>query len=383
MASTKALGRFLTPASSSSLCRAFKNNHNKFIRTTPVASFSTSAVNKSVIRGKRLIYKQNGDPNEVVEFEDYGVSMSNLGKNDIMVRMLAAPINPADINMIQGVYPIKPDMPAVGGNEGVGEVMIVGEDVNDFSPLDRVVPANSGAGTWQSLITGSQNDFVKVTSELPVEYTSMISVNPCTAYRMLNDFADLSEGDTVIQNGSNSGVGTCVIQIAKAMGLKTINIVRSRDDDQTMADELKKLGADVVLTEDEVNGKRGSAILNGLAKPKLALNSVGGRSSLNLAKVLAQDATMVTYGGMSKKPVMIPTGKLIFNDVQYKGFWMTRWNQQCSMEERVAMLEDLTTMMMQGQLILPFETFIFSDAKKAIAAAQAPFKQAKPVILFS
>ena len=67
---------------------------------------------------------QNTRPWKVLRLEDHEVSLE-VGPGEVLVRMLAAPINPADINMIEGTYPVKPDkFPAIGGNEGVGEVLL-------------------------------------------------------------------------------------------------------------------------------------------------------------------------------------------------------------------------------------------------------------------
>ena len=66
--------------------------------------------------------------------------------------------------------------------------------------------------------------------EIDIVAASVLRVNPGTAYRMLHDFADLRPGDLVVQNGSNSSVGQAVIQIAKAMGVKTANVIRERPD---------------------------------------------------------------------------------------------------------------------------------------------------------
>jgi NADPH:quinone reductase-like Zn-dependent oxidoreductase len=68
-------------------------------------------------------------------------------ENDVCVKMLAAPINPSDINRIQGVYPVRPEPPAVGGYEGVGEVHSVGAAVTAFSPGDWVIPSPPSFGT--------------------------------------------------------------------------------------------------------------------------------------------------------------------------------------------------------------------------------------------
>lgn len=83
------------------------------------------------------------------------------------------------------------------------------------------------AGTWTQFKCASADDVIKVPKNIPIAYAATISVNPCTAYRLLHDFEKLSEGDVVIQNGANSMVGLAVVQIAREMGIKTVNIVRS------------------------------------------------------------------------------------------------------------------------------------------------------------
>lgn len=73
--------------------------------------------------------------------------MKEGNKSGVHFRMLASPINPADINQIQGVYPIKPPVPAVGGNEGVAEVLHVGSNVTSVKPGDWIIPSQAGFGT--------------------------------------------------------------------------------------------------------------------------------------------------------------------------------------------------------------------------------------------
>lgn len=66
----------------------------------------------------------------------------------VRFKMLASPVNPADINQIQGVYPIKPALPAVGGNEGVAQVLEVGSQVRSVKPGDWIIPAQAGFGCF-------------------------------------------------------------------------------------------------------------------------------------------------------------------------------------------------------------------------------------------
>lgn len=61
--------------------------------------------------------------------------------------MIIAPINPADINTIQGTYPIKPSLPSSPGFEGIGEVIAIGSGVKNLVPGDRVI-SDGAIGTW-------------------------------------------------------------------------------------------------------------------------------------------------------------------------------------------------------------------------------------------
>jgi trans-2-enoyl-CoA reductase len=76
--------------------------------------------------------------------------------------MLAAPINPADINTIQGVYAIKPPLPSIPGNEGVGEVINVGTKVTDLRKGDRVLPRANAWGTWRTHAVCDAKEMMKV-----------------------------------------------------------------------------------------------------------------------------------------------------------------------------------------------------------------------------
>lgn len=64
--------------------------------------------------------------------------------------MLVASINPADINTIQGTYPVKPELPGVPGHEGVGKIVEVGNKVKDLTVGDVVIPNVENFGTWRS-----------------------------------------------------------------------------------------------------------------------------------------------------------------------------------------------------------------------------------------
>lgn len=170
----------------------------------------------------------------------------------VLVKMLAAPVNPADINTIQGVYPVKPPLPSIPGNEGVGRIEEVGEGVRNLKVGDLVLPRESAWGTWRTFAVCDAKELLTIADDLDIVTAATMSVNPCTAYRMLKDFVDLNLGDVVIQNGANSACGQSIIQLCKAWGFRSVNIVRNRSDIDSLKNQLTELGADYVLTEEEL-----------------------------------------------------------------------------------------------------------------------------------
>jgi len=325
-----------------------------------------------------LVYSEYGNPNRVLKLEETPTGSSD----KVHVKMLAAPINPADINMIQGTYGVSATFPAIGGNEGVGVVENPGN--SSLRKGDWVIPASAGFGTWRTDSFVDADALCKVPNNIPVEYAATMAVNPCTAWRMLEDFVTLQSGDVVIQNGANSMVGLAVAQIAKARGIKVINVVRSRDNDtDKFVSGLKSQGLDLVITEEQLaSSKEFASLTKGLPKPKLALNCVGGQSATNVARSLSNNGVMVTYGGMSRKPILVPTGALIFNNLTFRGFWMTRWNSNNPLSVREDMLNQIGALINEKKLKFNFVSFPLAQYEKALELSCEGRKDAKVLLKF-
>ncbi|KAI8996983.1 hypothetical protein BDB01DRAFT_769400 [Pilobolus umbonatus] len=358
-----------------------------------VRAYSSSS---SDIVAKAMVFSNYGQPSDVLRWHSY--RLPPLTSDSVYVKFLASPINPADVNMIQGVYPIKPTFQtlggmndvAVGGNEGVAEVIAVGDNVSSLKVGDEVVMAKSGYGTWRTHAAGLATDFQLLPSadNVSLIQKATISVNPCTAYRMLKDFIQLKQGDYIIQNGGNSAVGQAVIQLAKAWGLNTINVVRNRPDIDKLRDELTELGGTHVITDDVLGSHETRKLVKswtGGNTPLLGLNCVGGKSAVEMAKYLGINGKYVTYGAMSKSPLSIPASLLIFKNISFHGFWVSKWGEIHSPEERYAMFKDITQLMSQGQLGEPKWSQVQWDEqtmKQAVDQGISGFATGKQIILF-
>lgn len=293
--------------------------------------------------------------------------------NEVLVKMLAAPINPADMNIVQGTYPVKQNLPAIAGSEGVGVVQAVGPQVKNLKKDARVIVAKPGqAGTWTTHNLFAEDTLDVVPDDIPIDYAAMLAINPSTAYRLLNDFVPLKEGDVVIQNCANSIVGQSVIQLAKAKKLVTINVIRPRYDEGEMVERLKHVGGSVVVDENYARSPNLKKILADLPPPKLALNGVGGASATNLAQLLGDGGVMVNYGAMSRQPVTIPSSSLMFKDITVKGFWLHKWLAQHSAEERRQMQDAIIPMIRNKDMVLFTEHLPLDNFERALAKAFQP-----------
>lgn len=222
---------------------------------------------------------------------------------------------------------------------------------------------------------------MKVPNDIPAAYAATLTINPATAYCMLREFEKLSPGDIVIQNGGNSMVGQAVIQLAREMGLRTINVVRTqRPEVETALKLMTNLGGDVNVPDHYVGTASFNEILKDLPPVKLALNCVGGSSATDLARVLAPGGTLVTYGGMSKEPLTIPHDLIVHKQLKLRGFWIADWYAKHSREEASHMLNDIAGLVRDKRLFFFYRMHDIDDFPRALEKATEPFQNRKVVL---
>lgn len=302
---------------------------------------------RTMITSHCVMIKEHGQPKDVLFTHEYEIDDDNLKEDSVLVKTLSSPINPSDINQIEGVYPSQPpktqdlgtSFPTfVCGNEGLFEVVKVGSGVKDFQAGDWAVPLRVNMGTWRTYGEFSKEKLFKIPNPqqskdqgkppLNVVQASTLLVNPLSAYLMLNNFMKLEKNDWFIQNGGNSAVGKYATQIGKIMGVNSISVIRDRPNIDEVKQDLKGLGATQVITEEENNDREYSKQVKNWIKEsggnlKLGLNCVGGKSSTGVARKLQNDGLMLTYGGMSFQPVILPTSIHLFKNITSAGFWST------------------------------------------------------------
>jgi trans-2-enoyl-CoA reductase len=321
---------------------------------------------------KAIVYQAHGKPEEVLRLEEQKLQAP--AADEALVRVLAAPINPADLNQIEGKYPIRAPLPATPGFEGAGVVEKIGGSVQGPAVGTQVILPHD-FGTWREACVLKADKLVAVPNDIAPEQAAMLKINPLTAWRMLHDFVVLQPGDWVIQNAANSAAGRAVIQISRELGYKTVNVVRRAE----LIEELRAEGGDVVLLDNEDLREAVAAATHG-AMIRLALNAVGGESALRLAKIVAPEATIVTYGAMSLRPLTLPNGLLIFKNLHFTGFWVNKWYEQATPAQRNQTFGRIFELAQRGLLQTKVErTYSLGEFAKAVGHAGQGMRDGKVV----
>ena len=124
---------------------------------------------------RAIIIREHGDPQVVAKVETVDLPAPAAG--EVRVRVEFSPINPADINVLEGTYPIRPELPGTPGVEGVGVIEECGAGVTGFAPGDAVLlPHRFGA--WREAGNASAAELVRIMRDVPAEQAAMLRINP-------------------------------------------------------------------------------------------------------------------------------------------------------------------------------------------------------------
>ena len=294
---------------------------------------------------------------------------------EIVFDVLAFPINPADLSFCRGNYRLHPTLPATPGAECVGRVRAVGAGVGTLKQGDFVISMQRE--NWVQARRIRADDAVPIPAGLDLAQAAMLRINPATAQLLLEDHVALKSGDWVIQDVANSAVGRHIIVIAKARGIRSLNVVR-RDD---VAAELQALGADVVLADGPDLAERARAATGG-APIRLGIDAVSGEACRRIADCVGDGGIVVSYGAMSGQDPAVSRNALNFRGVTLTGFNLGRGLAKRTPEQVRHLYGELGVQLRDGALKAPVDsTYPIDDIKPALVRAQQGGRNGKVLVL--
>ncbi|RGP81353.1 2,4-dienoyl- reductase precursor [Fusarium longipes] len=292
-------------------------------------------------------------------YPDKTENKTEIGPDDVLVSFLRSPINPQDLLVIAGKYPVKPsytqeDQPVLG-YDGVARVEAVGPIQPSSSgttsarlqPGDLVIPRRHGLGTWRSQAILSQSDVIRLSPTEDLIGASLLRMAFLPAYLLVQDMRELKPGDWIVQNAGSSTIARLVAQFAKLKGVHTCSVVRGRSENalESLKQELRNEGADMVITQTEL-AEKGSAAHPALADAAtqgrivLALDAVFGEPGQQLAQVLSHGGTYVNYGslGGSNATLALSQRLLFWSEVKFRNFRLSEQLNKRTQSEQESLL---------------------------------------------
>ena len=323
---------------------------------------------------KVVQFSRFGRASEVAELADVP-EPAPPGPGEVLIEVEVAPINPSDLLHFEGRYAQPASLPAFAGAGVLGRVARLGADVQHLKPGDRVIVVNTQRSGWCERFVWPAARLFPLPKADPIEL-ALLAANPPTALLMLETFGNLRPGDWVMQNAANSSVGVSLIQIAKAMGLRTVNVVRRVQ----LVDHLAAFGADVTLVDGPDLCTRVAEAVGG-ARIKLGIDAIAGDATHRLANCLADGGTVVNYGLLSGKPCEVDAADIIFRDISLRGFWYSRWFSTAEPAAIKSLFARLVAMLQAKTLRVPIEAvYPIERLTEALAHAQREGRFGKIVL---
>jgi NADPH:quinone reductase len=165
---------------------------------------------------KAILVRQFGGP-EVMKLEEVPTPKPATGQ--VLVKIHAAGVNPADTYARTGNYAVLPPLPYTPGTDGAGVIDSVGDGVKKVKTGDRVYVAKSISGTYAEYALALESQVYRLPENISFAQGAGVFIPYGTAYHAIHHHAKARGGETVLVHGASGGVGIASVQIARAMGL--------------------------------------------------------------------------------------------------------------------------------------------------------------------
>ncbi len=199
---------------------------------------------------KAAFINETGPP-EVIQYGE--LPRPDLSASDVLLKVAAVAVNPIDTYLRSGTIPMELPMPFVVGCDVAGTIEAVGSEVNDLRPGQRVWGSNQGLlgrqGTFSEFAAVDQQWLYPMPDGVGDAQAAAIALVGITAWLGLVRDAKLTAGETLFVNGGAGGVGSTVVQTAKALGAR---VITTAGNDENL-EACREMGAEVAIDYHDVD----------------------------------------------------------------------------------------------------------------------------------
>ena len=256
------------------------------------------------------IVQDNYGPGTALELRE--IERPRIGDHEVLIRVRAAGVNPADWAVMSGlpyiarpVYGLRRPKVGIRGTDVAGEVAAVGSAVTRFKPGDEVFGASTGS--YAEYAAASEDGLALKPKNLTFEQAATVPMAGLVALQAIRDQGKAGPGQSVLINGASGGIGTFAIQIAKALGAEVTAVASTRN-----MDLVRSVGAghaiDYTKADFTRSGKRYDVILD----------NVSNHSLTRLRGALAPAGVLIPNGGNFGNKWFSSAGRLIRATVLFR-----------------------------------------------------------------
>jgi len=329
------------------------------------------------LNAKCIKFYEFGRPEDVLRVEIKSIESPK--ENEVLVRMLARPINPSDLIPIKGSYAHRISLPNIPGYEGVGIVEEVGPLVSKNLIGKRVLPLR-GEGTWQEFVKTTQEYAVCIPDTIDDFTAAQMYINPITAWVVCTEVLNLKPNDVLMVNACGSAIGHIFAQLSKILGFRLIAVTRNNK----YTEDLLHLGASYVIDTANFSLYKTVMELTNGKGADAAIDSVGGSSGNDLAFCVRPNGNFLTIGLLSG--VAVNWADIVNKaKVNANMFHLRNWNNNITVEKWQETFKNMITLLNNNGLKLMTinSHFDLLDIKKAIEVVEASKMSKGKVLLTS
>jgi NADPH2:quinone reductase len=241
--------------------------------------------------------------------------------NEVLIKIHAASINPADLLFLHGNYGVKRELPSVGGMEGCGTVIATGNSLAArMLKGKRVAFVSEVYGSWSEYTKASAMTCMVLPEHVSDEQGAVFFVNPASAMAMVK-IAKQHKSKAIVQTAGASALGRILVKLGKEHGIPVISVIRKEEQELL----LREIGGQHIvnssLTTFEEELKRKSHDLGAT----VCFDAVGGGLTGTVLSALPDGSTLFQYGLLGGNTTTINADDLVFRRKRITGFWASDW----------------------------------------------------------
>ncbi len=266
-------------------------------------------------------------------------------KGEVLIKMLAAPINPSDLAKMREIT-AEETRDFIPGIEGCGVVIAAGKGLLPGLYKGKRVACSAKyrtSGTWAEYMVTPAGNCFPVGKSISDEQASMTLVNPMTALAFL-DYARKNKHKAIVNTAANSALGKMMVPIFEKHHIKVLNIVRNEEG----ANELMKQKFRYILnssdTDFPIKLKKWCDEMNA----GLFLDAVGGEMINRVLDCLPANSTILLYGNLSQEKIEFLPTQLLRENKKISGFFLGHWIEEKGMMKTIIHLLKVNSLLKKG-----------------------------------